>query len=104
VWRDELAAIARDLRGWLEGLAQDGEQWLPERFEFAFGLPGDANREPAIGRRSRTRGWHGFRIRGSIDLRRTANLGGNTLLRVNPITGPGRPHTISRRWLTAAAC
>ncbi len=46
VWNDELASIARDLRAWLEGLVKDGEQWTPERFEFAFGLPGDLNRDP----------------------------------------------------------
>lgn len=67
VWRDELAGIGRDLRGWLEGLARDGERWRPERFELAFGLPGDHDRDPRsfpepahVDRR--------FLIRGSIDL------------------------------------
>ncbi len=67
VWRDEMIALARDLRGWLDMLVEDGKAWRPERFEFAFGLPGDVDRdarsvaEPAVvgGR---------FFLRGSIDL------------------------------------
>ncbi|MDO8679521.1 MAG: exodeoxyribonuclease V subunit gamma [Acidobacteriota bacterium] len=67
VWRDEIAAITQDLKFWLEHLAEEGAQWTPERFEFAFGLTDTAGRderstpEPALvdGR---------FRLRGSIDL------------------------------------
>jgi ATP-dependent helicase/nuclease subunit B len=66
VWVDEIAAIRRDLLLWLEHLPRDPE-WVPERFEFAFGLPPDETRDPAsvqdpaivAGR---------FRLRGSIDL------------------------------------
>jgi hypothetical protein len=67
VWRDELASIARDLRGWLDGVVRDGAEWRPERFEFAFGLPGDLERDP----RSVPQPAHldgRFFIRGSIDL------------------------------------
>ncbi len=67
VWNDELASIARDLRAWLEGLVKDGEQWTPERFEFAFGLPGDLNRDPrSVAEPAVVDGR--FHIRGSIDL------------------------------------
>lgn len=67
VWHDELASIARDLRGWLESLARDGRQWCPERFEFAFGLPWDLNRDPrSLPEPARVDGR--FLIRGSIDL------------------------------------
>jgi CRISPR/Cas system-associated exonuclease Cas4 (RecB family) len=67
VWADELASIGRDLRGWLEHLVQDGEQWKPERFEFAFGLPGDLERDPrSVNEPALVAGR--FLIRGSIDL------------------------------------
>lgn len=67
VWRDEIAALTQDLKFWLEHLAEEGAQWTPERFEFAFGLADTAGRdarstpEPALvdGR---------FKLRGSIDL------------------------------------
>jgi ATP-dependent helicase/nuclease subunit B len=67
VWYDELASIARDLRGWLEGLVRDGREWRPERFEFAFGLQGDLNRDPrSVPDPALVDGR--FLIRGSIDL------------------------------------
>ncbi|HZO15270.1 MAG TPA: PD-(D/E)XK nuclease family protein [Polyangiaceae bacterium] len=67
VWNDELASIARDLRAWLDGVARDGEQWTPERFEFAFGLAGDLDRDPrSVAEPALVDGR--FQIRGSIDL------------------------------------
>jgi ATP-dependent helicase/nuclease subunit B len=67
VWADELAAIARDLRGWLENLVRDGGEWKPEFFEFAFGLPGDLERDPrSVNDPALVDGR--FLIRGSIDL------------------------------------
>ncbi len=67
VWKDEMAAMTADLRVWLEKLADEGADWTPERFEFAFGLPDMGGRdphstpEPALvdGR---------FKLRGSIDM------------------------------------
>ncbi|HYB93447.1 MAG TPA: PD-(D/E)XK nuclease family protein [Vicinamibacterales bacterium] len=67
VWQDEIAAMTQDLRMWLEKLAEEGVEWTPERFEFAFGLSELEGRdehstpEPALvdGR---------FRLRGSIDM------------------------------------
>lgn len=67
VWTDELASIARDLRGWLENLVRDGAEWKPEWFEFAFGLPGDLERDPrSVNDPAHVDGR--FLIRGSIDL------------------------------------
>jgi hypothetical protein len=40
VWREEIAAIARDLRGWLRQVAADSA-WEPRYFELSFGLPLD---------------------------------------------------------------
>jgi hypothetical protein len=84
VWRDEIGEIARDLRVWARRLAADSAGlaadharlaadhadhagWVPAYFEFAFGLAGDQDRDPASvpdpvlidGR---------FKLRGSIDL------------------------------------
>ena len=67
VWQDEITAMTQDLREWLDRLAQEGVDWTPERFEFAFGLPEMEGRDqhsrpdPAIidGR---------FQLRGSMDM------------------------------------
>jgi ATP-dependent helicase/nuclease subunit B len=67
VWEDELASIARDLRGWLDSVVAEGNTWKPELFEFAFGLPGDLERDPrSVNEPARIDGR--FLIRGSIDL------------------------------------
>jgi RecB family exonuclease len=66
VWVDEIASIRRDLLLWLDKLPDDPE-WVPERFEFAFGLPPDEARDPAsVSEPSIVDGR--FRLRGSIDL------------------------------------
>jgi len=69
VWNDEIADIAKDLRVWARRLP-DGGDWIPNYFEFSFGLPADLaseGRDPASladpvlvdGR---------FKLRGSVDL------------------------------------
>jgi len=65
VWKDEIADIARDLRVWARRLPDAGE-WIPEYFEFSFGLHDDG-RDPRsvpdpvlIDSR--------FLLRGSVDL------------------------------------
>ncbi|MGD9904598.1 MAG: PD-(D/E)XK nuclease family protein [Vicinamibacterales bacterium] len=69
VWRDEIDALRRDLRIWVERqVVADAAQWVPERFELAFGLPPDAARDPASVREPVRVGPHGFQLRGSIDL------------------------------------
>jgi ATP-dependent helicase/nuclease subunit B len=65
VWRDEVAAVARDLRVWTRRLP-GAIEWVPEYFEYGFGLR-DAGRDPRSlpdpvlvdGR---------FMLRGSVDL------------------------------------
>ena len=65
VWREEIAAIGRDLRVWIRKLPES-EDWTPEYFEFSFGLS-DEGRDPRSvpdpvlidGR---------FMLRGSVDL------------------------------------
>lgn len=65
VWSDEIAGIAKDLRVWVRRMA-DGGDWLPEYFEYSFGLRDDgrdprSREEPVLvdGR---------FLLRGSVDL------------------------------------
>lgn len=66
VWADEIASLRRDLLLWLDRLADDGE-WVPERFELAFGLPPDDARDASsVGAPAIVGGR--FQLRGSIDL------------------------------------
>ena len=66
VWNDEIGDIAKDLRVWVRRLPEF-QDWLPEYFEFSFGLPADADHDPRSvpdpvlvdGR---------FTLRGSVDL------------------------------------
>jgi hypothetical protein len=77
VWRDEIGEIARDLRVWARRLAADHPRsaadhadhagWVPAYFEFAFGLPGDQDRDPASVRDPVLIDGR-FKLRGSIDL------------------------------------
>ena len=66
VWTDEIAAIRRDLRAWLDLVARDGAEWTPAYFEYGFGqVPGE--RDP----RSRPEPVElpgGFKLKGAIDL------------------------------------
>ena len=81
VWRDEIEGLRRDLRLWFDQqLVRDAAQWLPERFEFAFGLPLDSARDAGSVREPVRVGEAGYLLRCSIDLveRRT----GGTHLRV----------------------
>src|SRR5262249_47657822 len=64
-WRDEIASIAKDLRVWARRL-HDTNGWVPEYFEFSFGLSDDgrdprSRADPVLvdGR---------FLLRGSVDL------------------------------------
>jgi ATP-dependent helicase/nuclease subunit B len=66
VWQDELAMIKRDLHGWLEYLARDGDEWLPVYFELAFGeVPGERDEHSLRGDVVLD---GRFRLRGAIDL------------------------------------
>ncbi len=67
VWQDEMTAMTRDLKIWLEHLAAEGAEWTPERFEFAFGLDDTAGRDEHSTRETAQVGTQ-FRLRGSIDL------------------------------------
>jgi hypothetical protein len=68
VWKDEVESMSRDLHRWLdEKLAADGRTWVPERFELAFGLPRDDQRDAASTTEPAKVDGR-FLLRGSIDL------------------------------------
>lgn len=49
VWEDEIAAVRRDLRLWVDQIAHADDGWVPVKFEWAFGLKGsavDVGRDP----------------------------------------------------------
>ena len=39
VWRSEIEDLRTDLRGWLQFIAVQDDDWIPIHFEFGFGLP-----------------------------------------------------------------
>ena len=66
VWQEEIAVIARDLRGWLRRTAEE-EGWIPRYFELSFGLPLSEERDPRS-RREEVLIDGRFQLRGAVDL------------------------------------
>jgi CRISPR/Cas system-associated exonuclease Cas4 (RecB family) len=71
VWHDEIGAIRRDLRLWVDEISRAGGEWIPRHFEWAFGY-GDGGvlavgRDPASRRDPVTIDGR-FQLHGSIDL------------------------------------
>lgn len=67
VWDDEIAGMQRDLARWLHLMAEDTDGWVPQWFEYAFGLPGDQGRDAASLADPVTLDG-GFVLRGSMDM------------------------------------
>src|ERR1700733_13925215 len=67
VWKTEIEDLRTDMRGWLQHVAVNDEDWIPEHFEFAFGLRSQAGRDPASTTEEAILD-EGVRLRGSIDL------------------------------------
>ncbi len=67
VWYDEVAAMSRDLKIWLEMLAAEGAEWTPERFELSFGLEASDTRDPHSSPQPASVDGR-FLLRGSIDM------------------------------------
>jgi CRISPR/Cas system-associated exonuclease Cas4 (RecB family) len=71
VWHDEIAAIRRDLRLWVDELARASGEWIPLRFEWAFGYrdggPLAVGRDPDSRPEPVTLDGR-FHLHGSIDL------------------------------------
>jgi ATP-dependent helicase/nuclease subunit B len=71
VWHDEIAAIRRDLRLWVDEIARAGGKWIPRQFEWAFGYADGG--ALAVGRDPTSRAEPvvidgRFHLHGSIDL------------------------------------
>ena len=103
VWADEIAVIRRDLHAWLVYLAEDGEQWHPRHFEFAFGsVPGERD---AGSIREDVTLEGGFKLRGAIDLieeHRATKALRVTDHKNRPQAGPDREGDHRRRGRAAA--
>jgi CRISPR/Cas system-associated exonuclease Cas4 (RecB family) len=67
VWREEIAIIARDLRGWLRRTTDDAGAWIPRYFELSFGLPPSPERDPRSRREVVVIDGR-FLLRGAVDL------------------------------------
>jgi RecB family exonuclease len=67
VWITEIEDLRTDLRGWLQHIAVHDDEWIPEHFEFAFGLRSQTGRDAASTHREAILD-EGVRLRGSIDL------------------------------------
>jgi CRISPR/Cas system-associated exonuclease Cas4 (RecB family) len=65
VWRDEVAAIGRDLRVWVRKLPE-AQGWTPEYFEFSFGLSDEGRDERSVAAPVSIDGR--FLLRGSVDV------------------------------------
>ena len=94
VWDEEIAAIGRDLRGWVRHVAADGDAWTPRYFELGFGLRIDSERDPGSAPDPVTVDGR-FILHGSIDLVEEDAAGG-TLRVTDHKTGKDR----SREGLT----
>ena len=65
VWRDEIAALGRDLRVWIRKLPEATE-WRPEYFELSFGLSDEGRDERSVRQPVLIDGR--FLLRGSVDV------------------------------------
>jgi len=68
VWKTEIEDLRTDLRGWLQHVAQNDDEWRPVHFEFAFGLRDNAGHDPASSPEEAVIEDGALRLRGSIDL------------------------------------
>jgi CRISPR/Cas system-associated exonuclease Cas4 (RecB family) len=77
VWETEIEDLRTDLRGWLQHVAVNDDDWEPIHFEFAFGLARrpapsgvetEAHHDPASSPSEVDLPDSGVRLRGSIDL------------------------------------
>jgi CRISPR/Cas system-associated exonuclease Cas4 (RecB family) len=82
VWTSQIEDLRTDLRGWLQHIAANDDDWEPVHFEFAFGLTHDEARDPSS--TDQEADLDVVRLRGSIDLvERHASLnGGRGVFRV----------------------
>jgi ATP-dependent helicase/nuclease subunit B len=81
VWKSEIEDLRTDLRGWLQHVACNDDDWVPVKFELAFGDPPLALAE-------------GVNLRGRIDLVEKSTM--REAYRVTDHKSGKRPDTIPR--------
>ena len=102
VWkRRDRAPCAATCRCGSSSWSRDGEHWVPERFELAFGLPGRHRPRPGSVAEPVEVGEQGFLLRGSIDLVER-RVDGQALRVTDHKTGKNR--TTLARSSTAGGC
>jgi CRISPR/Cas system-associated exonuclease Cas4 (RecB family) len=71
VWRSEIEDLRIDLRGWIQHVAQEPDDWMPVHFEFGFGMQAGVHdhgsRDP-LSTEAEAVLDSGVRLRGAIDL------------------------------------
>ena len=90
VWSTAVEDLRTDLRGWLQHVAANDHEREPSHFEFAFGLPPSAERDPASSKDPVMLD-EGVNLRGSIDL---VERNASGKLRVTDHKTGKRPDTI----------
>lgn len=68
VWNNEIEGLRTDLRGWLQHIAVNDDDWEPIHFEYAFGLRSTEGRDPASAAGEADLAECGVILRGSIDV------------------------------------
>jgi RecB family exonuclease len=68
VWSDNIQSIQADVREWLRRSARASGEWVPWKFELAFGLPSGREAADPSSRPEPVELETGLRLRGSIDL------------------------------------
>ncbi len=68
VWRTQIEDLRTDLRGWLQHISLHDDDWIPEHFEFAFGLRIQNDNRDEASTNADAELDEGVRLRGSIDL------------------------------------
>ncbi len=66
VWVTEIEDLRTDLRGWLQHISVNDDEWQPIHFEFAFGLAADSRRDAAS--TNEVAQLDSVTLRGSIDI------------------------------------
>ena len=67
IWRDELARVRTDLRGWLRRESEAPGGWVPHGYEFTFGMKPQGPADPSSVLDEAVLA-SGLRLRGAIDL------------------------------------
>ncbi len=76
VWNSELEDIRHDLYGWVQREGESASDFVPWRFELAFGLPAGVDRDPrSVSETVRLDVGGGLELRGSIDLLERSQAG-----------------------------